>query len=311
MRYWWVNQNQTYKSEVPGGFLWSPKTKSNGHRNQFYENMCEVTPGDLVFSFCDTKIKAIGVVVGETQSAPKPDFGSTGDQWSDEGWLVPVEFQEVAFPVRPKDYIEQLRSYLPPKYSPLQDNGDGLQSVYLATVPEPMAEVLISIIGLDYHNILNSLLSNSRDSEEDADRVEENLKGRTDIGPTVREQLVRSRRGQGIFKANVRLNEHGCRITGTTELKHLRASHIKPWKDSNDEEKLNGCNGLLLSPHVDHLFDRGFITFEDNGDLIFSPTMSTTVSSEWGLPTTLNVTPFSSAQCEFLAYHRANVFKVG
>ena len=53
MRYWWVNQNQTYRAEVRGSFMWSPKHNANGARNQFYENMREVSPGDIVFSFCD------------------------------------------------------------------------------------------------------------------------------------------------------------------------------------------------------------------------------------------------------------------
>jgi putative restriction endonuclease len=76
MRYWWVNQNQTYRAEVRGSFMWSPKQNANGARNQFYENMREVSPGDVVFSFCDTRIKAIGVVTGGAQTGPKPDFGN-------------------------------------------------------------------------------------------------------------------------------------------------------------------------------------------------------------------------------------------
>ena len=76
MRYWWVNQNQTYRAEVRGSFMWSPKQNANGARNQFYENMREVSPGDVVFSFCDTRIKAIGVVTGGAQTGPKPDFGA-------------------------------------------------------------------------------------------------------------------------------------------------------------------------------------------------------------------------------------------
>src|SRR5438132_4137092 len=52
MRYWWVNQNQTYRAEVRGSFMWSPKQNANGARNQFYENMREMSPGDVVFSFC-------------------------------------------------------------------------------------------------------------------------------------------------------------------------------------------------------------------------------------------------------------------
>ncbi len=61
MRYWWVNQNQTYRQEVSGGYLWSPKRKSNGQRNAFYEFMREVSPGDLVFSYVDTRVFAIGI----------------------------------------------------------------------------------------------------------------------------------------------------------------------------------------------------------------------------------------------------------
>ena len=82
MRYWWVNQNQTYRAEVRGSFMWSPKLNANGARNQFYENMREVSPGDVVFSFCDTRIKALGVVTGGAQTGPKPDFGAAGSNWS-------------------------------------------------------------------------------------------------------------------------------------------------------------------------------------------------------------------------------------
>ena len=72
MKYWWVNQNQTFKAEVGGGFLWSPKTRADGVRNQFYDNMLEVEPGDVIFSFCDTRIKAVGIALQRAVSAEKP-----------------------------------------------------------------------------------------------------------------------------------------------------------------------------------------------------------------------------------------------
>jgi putative restriction endonuclease len=56
MGYWWVNQNQTYRHEVQGGYLWSPNRNVNGARNPFHESMREVAPGDLIFSFMDTRI---------------------------------------------------------------------------------------------------------------------------------------------------------------------------------------------------------------------------------------------------------------
>ncbi len=64
MQYWWVNQNQTYIFEVPGGYMWPPKANINGAYNQFYENMKDVSPGDVVFSFKDTFIKAVGIATG-------------------------------------------------------------------------------------------------------------------------------------------------------------------------------------------------------------------------------------------------------
>ena len=310
MQHWWVNQNQTYKSEVSGGFLWSPKLKSNGVRNQFYENMREVRPGDLVFSFCDTRIKAVGIALAPAESSPKPDFGAAGNSWSQEGWLVPVKFVELRSQIRPKDYIALLLPYLPDKYSPLQKTGDGLQSVYLAEVPVQMARVLVDLIGEEYVFALKELKSETAEPNAVADQQEAAIKGRTDIGATFKEQLVKSRRGQGLFKANVRLNESGCRVTGVTDLQHLRASHIKPWKDSTDEEKLSGCNGLLLAPHIDHLFDKGLISFSDSGNLLVSPKLDSEVLNKWRVPTAINVGAFNGDQLKFLDYHRNSVFQV-
>lgn len=308
-RYWWVNQNQTYKTEIPGGFLWSPKTRVDGVRNQFYANMTEVNIGDVIFSFCDTRIKAIGVAVGKAETSTKPDFGDAGASWANDGWLVPVEFKELHSQIRPKDHIDAIRPHLPAKYSPLQHSGDGLQSVYLAAVPESMAEVLASLIGLEFLTTLGALKGELDEAEHAADQQEEAIRGRTDIGATTKVQLVNARRGQGVFKANVRLNEKKCRITGVTDPLHLRASHIKPWKDSSDEEKLNGCNGLLLAPHIDHLFDRGLISFSPDGGLLISRQLDRTILAQWGIPESKNVGSFNLDQIQFLRYHEQSVFK--
>jgi putative restriction endonuclease len=86
VRYWWVNQNQTYRHEIAGGYLWSPKRKSNGQRNAFYEFMREVSPGDVVFSFSETLIAAIGIARSYCYESPKPtEFGTTGSNWGQIG----------------------------------------------------------------------------------------------------------------------------------------------------------------------------------------------------------------------------------
>jgi putative restriction endonuclease len=142
MRYWWVNQNQTFSQETQGGYLWSPKRNANGARNPFYESMREVSPGDLIFSFVDTRIAAIGIAKSYCWECPKPDeFGSVGQNWEKIGWKVNVSFSTLLHQIRPKDHMAVLRAVLPDRYSPLQRNGNGVQSIYLVELSEiPPAE---------------------------------------------------------------------------------------------------------------------------------------------------------------------------
>jgi putative restriction endonuclease len=103
--------------------------------------------------------------------------------------------------------------------------------------------------------------------------------------------------------------ETRCRITGVTNPIHLRASHCKPWRDSNNEERLDGENGLLLTPTIYHLFDRGFISFEDSGVLIVSPVADAPSLNRMGVATdrSVNVGTFTEGQKQFLDYHRESV----
>jgi hypothetical protein len=307
MRYWWVNQNQTYKFEVPGGFLWSPKTRADGGRNHFYKTMEEVVPGDLIFSFCDTYIKAIGVVQRQAVTAPKPNFRTAGSNWSDEGWYVEVEFSELANPIKPKDFMRAIQPLLAEKYAPLQANGNGLQGIYLTEISAAFGELLVMLTQADLPTIQHELAPLIDIESEYEINLEIELK-KLD-GDLEKIQLTKSRRGQGIFKANVRLVENHCRITGVSNIKHLRASHIKPWSVSNNDEKLNGYNGLLLSPHVDHLFDRGFISFKDSGGLLVSKELNPNVLAQWSIQADQNVGEFKSSQCEYLDYHRETIFQ--
>lgn len=125
---------------------------------------------------------------------------------------------------------------------------------------------------------------------------------------TQREQLNLARVGQGLYRKRLQSIEHSCRITGLTENDHLIASHIKPWRDCDDTEKLDGNNGLLLSPHVDHLFDKGYISFTDSGDLIVSNQLSHHVLELWNLKAKANVGAFNENQRHYLAYHREHIY---
>ena len=318
MRYWWVNQNATYLHEVKGGYLWSPKRNSNDRRNPFYEFMREVSPGDLVFSFADTKIKAIGIARSNAYEAPKPlEFGEVGAYWNKIGWRVDVSFIPLKHVIRPSEQMFALGPLLPSRYSPLRANGHGLQAIYLTELSEELAKTLVDLIGREAQDILNGLWLSDvvhpsvavglvQWEEHEIARVSKDKS----LSETTRQAVVLARRGQGLFKQNVMKRERWCRLTRVDRPEHLRASHCKPWRDASNEERLNGENGLLLTPDADHLFDRGFISFDDGGDVLVSPVAHVESLVRMGLdPAGLkNVGEFTSGQMQFLAFHRDKVF---
>ena len=316
MRYWWVNQNQTYRQEIQGGYLWSPKRNASGARNPFYESMREVAPGDLIFSFVDTRITAIGTAHSYCWESPKPqEFGSAGQYWENVGWKVRVRFTPLANKIRPKEHMVALGPVLPERYSPLQANGNGIQSVYLTELPSDFAEVLAGLIGGEATSLMLDASSTSATNAalpgmaDDLDtweyRLEAQIEADQSVPETEKQTLIRARRGQGLFKERVSLIETRCRIT----LVENAASHCKPWRDSSNEERLDGENGLLLTPSIDHLFDRGFIGFEDSGTLIISPVAHKPSLARMGIETerVVNVGGFTQGQRKYLDFHRNSV----
>jgi hypothetical protein len=323
MHYWWVNQNQTFRQEIDGGYLWSPKRNKNDRRNPFYEFMREVAPGDIVFSFCDTRIAALGIVSGYCRESPKPEeFGTAGTNWSQIGWKVGVQWQRLANAIRPKDHIARLRPDLPSRYAPLTPEGNGLQSVYLTQISAGLASTLFALVGPEASRVadvgrqVSRIESDSPAPEQDIEewerRVEVEITANTAIRETERTALIRARRGQGLFRDNVRSIERACRVTKVERMEHLIASHVQPWRDSSNEQRLDGENGLLLTPTVDHLFDKGFISFEDTGRLIVSPVADQRSLTRMGIDTrnSVNVGAFSEGQRRYLDFHRENVLRM-
>ena len=89
--------------------MWSPKADKNGKPVQSYTNMTKVSVGDLVFAFYQSKIQSIGTVLHPAVTSPKPEeFGSSGDYWSNSGWMVAVSWTALPNPMSPKEHIETL-----------------------------------------------------------------------------------------------------------------------------------------------------------------------------------------------------------
>ena len=125
------------------------------------------------------------------------------------------------------------------------------------------------------------------------------------------ERFVVQRVGQDLFRsALLDFWGNACCITGLAIPELLKASHIKPWAQcDSDEERLDVFNGLLLAPHLDALFDGGWLTVEDTGRVRFSTQIAGVAMEQLGLPQMLEVGGLSKAHFPYLAYHREEIFK--
>lgn len=306
MAFWWVNHKQTRAHEVLGGYLWSPYRNTNGAFNQTYENMKLVRPGDVVFSYAHGCVGAVGRVTVAASPSPKPDFGNVGDYWPNEGWLVEVDFRQAHRPLRPKEHIQAIGPMLPERNSPLQKSGNGNQGCYLAGISDALGHVLMALIDMQQVRDLDQPPRYLVDHEPDVQVLDDIHRIETDasIPETQRLQLTRARVGQGFFRKRVLLLDPVCRVTGVTDARLLIASHIKPWREASNGERLSGYNGLMLSPHIDALFDEQFITFEDDGRMCVHPSLSREVLERWSIDPEKRVERFRPEQAVFLARHR-------
>jgi putative restriction endonuclease len=306
MAFWWVNHKKTRKHEVRGGYLWSPFRNANRATNQSYENMSRARVGDVVFSYAHGRLGAVGRVTEAASVSPKPiEFENVGEYWSDEGWLVGVEFREVPNPIRPKDQIETIGPMLPIRNSPIQANGNGNQGCYLAGISDALGLLLLALLGADGIKSADSQ-THYFDQPPDSTAIDDICQIEIDesIPETQRLQLAKARVGQGLFRKRVILLDGACRVTGVSDTRVLVASHIKPWRDASNNERVNGYNGILLSPHVDALFDEQLITFDDDGLMRVHESLPRDVLDRWSINPDKRVERFRPEQSTFLSHHR-------
>lgn len=127
---------------------------------------------------------------------------------------------------------------------------------------------------------------------------------------TEAERLVIQRVGQDLFRAGLMEYWEGrCAISRLAVPELLRASHIKPWADcATDAERLDVFNGLLLAPHLDAAFDRGFITLDVEGSVVVAA-LSAESRIVLGLDGPMKRTELATCHHRYLAWHREHVFK--
>ena len=126
------------------------------------------------------------------------------------------------------------------------------------------------------------------------------------IAETEKEAIIRARIGQGQFRNLLLSYWKGCSITCCKLTNILIASHIKPWRNSNNRERLDMFNGLLLTPNYDKLFDLGFISFDNKGDIIFSKEFPKSERQNLGIDNHTHLIYVDERHFEYLKFHREN-----
>lgn len=126
------------------------------------------------------------------------------------------------------------------------------------------------------------------------------------LSETEKTILVKTRMGQGHFRTNLINMWGGCALTGYRNTQLLLASHIKPWRASTNEERLDKFNGLLLLANLDKAFDLGFISFDDSGKVLISKYLE--APDVIGLREDMSFNIMKEHK-RYLSYHRMELFK--
>jgi putative restriction endonuclease len=315
-RFWWINDTRTPELKIAGAYLWFARSSSPGKtREESQRNFLRILPGDVILLFAEHAVRSVGVVLDAARESAIPlqpmhgrNARSTGGlARAAVGWVMTVQFMKLPIPLHPEEYSAELAEVLPKKNSPIRANGSCNQHVCVAAVPEQMVRLISRVLRDELEHAIDSIRASVGQGLAD-DAAEAAIRRRRDLDPSQAAHLLKARHGQGLFRERLEAFETTCRLTGLSDRRHLDAVHMKPWSDCDDHEKLDGHNGLLLSPHFARLFYRGHISFADDGELLISPRMNPAVLVSWGVRLPCNVGAFGPAQCRFLAHHRREVF---
>jgi hypothetical protein len=165
-----------------------------------------------------------------------------------------------------------------------------------------MSAKYYKFLATDNPNKLYELINENTTVIEDLKNIEND----DNLTNTEKENLVKCRIGQGDFRKKLINYWGGCSVTQCQDLAILIASHIKPWKTSTNKERLDFYNGFLLTPNLDKLFDKGYITFDNKGLIEISKILENPILL--GVDSNLKIN-IKSEHLPYLEFHRSNIFK--
>ncbi len=297
MKFFWVNLGTTFNEVNQGGFLWAPvystiegkdgtlRTRTNRH----WDVVDEVLAGDIIFCVKDKQITRVAEAQADTYNAERP-FTRGFHRWNKEGRRVDVTLHSTSRPVHRDEIAEEFMSRFNEHCDPAVFTQHGtINEIYMSHIGPDAGLYLLEQAGL-----IGAF----------ADRiVDEDSKRK--ISKTTRETIILARVGQGEFRTNLMKRwNYRCALTGLQNPDLLVASHIVPWSLSNNHERLDTDNGLLLATHIDRLFDRGLISFCEKGTLLIGDQLGPHAQQVFGLAEYQKLAHITKGTAQYLARHR-------
>jgi hypothetical protein len=247
-----------------------------------------VRPGDLIFSGVDNAVRAVSQPSQPAYSANRPD-PRDADHWNEDGWRLDVAYTDLITPLNYTDWVPAVLHEMQLRHSAFTSAGRPNQG-YLYHLPNSVGEYLLGLARADGLDLAEASFAAVPPSGG---------------GQTEREAIARARIGQGRFRDDLLKRWNGrCAVTGLSRPELLRASHIKPWNSSNNQERLDPSNGLLLAIAYDAAFDGGLITFDDEGCLHLADDFSPHEAKLAGIDPSAKIVDFSADLCGYLGEHR-------
>jgi len=161
------------------------------------------------------------------------------------------------------------------KYAPFNKSGRG-NTGYLFRVSKELANFFFEIIEATNLVLRRKFQIEDNLQLENVKQIENELNSIITLEKTEKETIIKSRIGQSAFKKALLTIEKKCRLCGVRDERFLVASHIKPWSESNNQERLDVNNGLLLCPNHDALFDKRYISFDETGKVMVKKSLDAT-----------------------------------
>lgn len=298
VNFYWVNIGTSFKEVAEFKFLWAPKNTLNQKGQSIIDAGWKAVPnvkkGDIIFCNYQGSLIHVSVATKDAYESERPENRSF-DQWKKDGYKIDIDLHTLACPIANNDFKDEFIPMFNDKCAPkLFAQNKSVSQKYMVKLPSAAGVFLLGLVGDDALNIQDSIASNST--------MGSNQKAPEGYD---KEVTAKARVGQGKFRQDVMaIWNDTCAVTGLNIKMLLTASHILPWQLSEPHQKVDKFNGLALSPNIDKLFDKGFISFNEKGKILIKNSLSASSLKAVGVDKKMAIKNLTEEHLAYLREHR-------